>query len=336
MKSNKLILLALSGMLIACGQTTSSTASSGAASSGAASSSAASSEAPYSLDLKVATPTGAPAVAFYRHLADESHLEVNSVPKNVLAYLSKDSDKDIVVAPTHGGVKACLAGAPFKIAATLTFGNFYIAATGNDDNATLDADDYVVAFQENDVPGKVFKYCYPELSNVHFLTGEKAAADAATCLVTGKNSSDDNAAVDYVFVAEPSLTATLSKAPNASEYASIREKFATVSGGKKLTQASLFVRNDADQAKVRAFLASIKADMASFLANPSVLEDAVKDLRAADVQSKFNATPAVLKNLTSNGNRMGLGYKDAYANKESVASFLGLWNMSIDEEVYYK
>ena len=77
--------------------------------------------------------------------------------------------------------------------------------------------------------------------------------------------------------------------------------------------------------------------MASFLANPSVLEDAVKDLRAADVQSKFNATPAVLKNLTSNGNRMGLGYKKANENKDSIKEFAKLFGINeIDEEVYYK
>ncbi|MCR5349313.1 MAG: hypothetical protein K6E59_06900 [Bacilli bacterium] len=287
--------------------------------------------------LVMATPSGAPAVAFYKYVANpNATIEVNAVPKNVLGYISASSGKDIVVAPTHGGIKAIQAGAPFKIAATLTFGNFYLASTGNDDNGVLDADDYVVAFQENDVPGKVFKYCYSDLTNVHYLAGDKAAADAATCLATGKNAADDNASVDYVFLAEPALSTVMGKKPTVKQYASIQDKFAEVSGGLSLTQASLFVSDNADKTKVNEFLSNLSADVASFLKDPTVIDPYVESLSETEFASKFNASVANLKALTSNGNRMGLGYKKAIDNIDAIANFVALFGVKdVNETLCY-
>ena len=112
------------------------------------------------LDLNVAVPSGAPAVAFYNHLSD-SKLEVNSNANNVIAYLSDaTSNKDVVVVPTNAGLAAINKGANYKIAATITFGNFFLLSTGNDNNDKLDKGDKVLAFQENGVAGKLFQYVY--------------------------------------------------------------------------------------------------------------------------------------------------------------------------------
>ena len=83
--------------------------------------------------LKILCPTGAPAVAFYNY-AKDSNFETNSVPKNIVSEMNQNSTKDIIVIDTVSGLKAINNGAPFKIASTITFGNFYIASTGNDDN----------------------------------------------------------------------------------------------------------------------------------------------------------------------------------------------------------
>lgn len=291
---------------------------------------------PYSLDVKVATPAGAPAVGLFRHLASEN-LEVNADPASVVAYMSESSDKDVVILPTNAGLTSIVKkAAPYKLAATLTFGNFYLAATGHDDDSQLDADDYVVLFQQNNVPDKLFQYCYGDLNltNTHYVT---AATDAQRVLISGVNEADDNAPADYVLIAEPAFTAAKSKNADISEYSSLQSVFKEKSGGKEITQASIFVANSSDKAKVSVFLSEIEKDLNSFLANPDVLDEATKGLDAAFVQSKLSAPAAMLKNMAKANNRMGLGYKKAYDNKESIAEFMKLFGMNeVNEEVYYQ
>ena len=53
--------------------------------------------------------------------------------------------------------------ANYQIAATITFGNMYILSTGRDEDGIMNEGDKVLFFQENDLPGKVFKYLYGDL-----------------------------------------------------------------------------------------------------------------------------------------------------------------------------
>ena len=292
----------------------------------------------YELDLKIASPTGAPAATLYKFLNEpEEKLEINAVASNVIAYLSPNSAKDIVIAPTNAGVTAInKKNAPFKLAATLTFGNFYLAATGNDDDDTLDADDYVVAFQQGNVPDKIFQYVYGdmEFSNLHYVD---EASNAAACLISGKNVADENASVDYVLVAEPAMTPALSKNPNAKQVASLSEEYSKKSGGKSIMQASVFVNDGADKTKVNAFLGELKKDVEEFIANPDVLDTYTASLGEDAAKAKLGVpSTAVLKAVTKNGNRMGLGYKNAFENKDAIDNFLTLFGLSADEEIYFK
>ena len=288
-------------------------------------------------NLKVACPSGAPAVAFYQHIKDsEEALEINSNASNVVGYLSENSGKDIVVAPTNAGLNAIVKkSAPYKIAATLTFGNFYVAATGHDGDGTMNADDYVVLFQQNNVPDKLFNYVYGSLglTNVHYVN---AASDAAKVLISGVDSSNDNAAADYVLLAEPALTTALSKNANASQYADLQAEFANKSNGLKVTQASVFVSNSADKASVDAYLSGIEAAVSEFLATPAILDTYLEGVEAEVVSSKFSASAAVLKTMASNNNRMGLGYAKAKDNKGAIENFMKIFGMEeIGAEVYY-
>ena len=114
-------------------------------------------------DLKILAPTGAPAVALYS-LAGNSNFETTSNPQTGLIPQFKTGNYDIIIAPTHGGLTQIIKqNAQYKIAATITFGNFYIVATGNDDDEIMNEGDKVLIFQENDVPGKVFNYLYKDL-----------------------------------------------------------------------------------------------------------------------------------------------------------------------------
>lgn len=120
-------------------------------------------EATYN-DLKILAPTGAPSVALYG-FATNSNFTTTSNPQEGLIPMFKTNEYDIIIAPTQGGLMQIVKqNANYKIAATITFGNFYIISTGRDEDNTLNEKDKVLIFQENDVPGKVFKATYGDLN----------------------------------------------------------------------------------------------------------------------------------------------------------------------------
>ncbi|MCR4911835.1 MAG: hypothetical protein K5925_04860 [Bacilli bacterium] len=120
-------------------------------------------EASYS-NLKILAPTGAPSIALY-NFATNSNFTTTSNPQEGLIPMFDTDTYDVIIAPTQGGLtKIVKQNRAYKIAATITFGNFYIVSTGRDEDKTLNEGDKVLIFQENDVPGKVFKATYGDLN----------------------------------------------------------------------------------------------------------------------------------------------------------------------------
>ena len=278
-------------------------------------------------------------MSLYKYIADESKVEIRSTEEvsNLLAYMLT-GQKDIIILPTNAGVQQIKTkGANYKIAANITFGNLFIGATGHDDNGVMDGDDYVILIQQNNVPDKLFQYCYGSLglTNTHYLT---QAGNVKNVLATGKNSEDGDADVDYVLIPEPAFTAAKGQNANATQYASLQEVYKAKSGNKEITQASVFVSNNANVQEVNKFLAALQKDINEFLTDPSVIDSYVKGFDQVEFAAKFgvgNAT--LLKNLTTNGNRMGLGFKNAASNKASIDQFLTLWPAigETSDEIYY-
>ena len=292
----------------------------------------------YKLNLSVVTPSGAPSVCFYKYVADESKVEVRSPEEasGIAAYMQTGA-KDVIVLPTNAGIQQIKNGAQYKIAANITFGNLFVAATGNDDNGVMDGDDYVVLIQQNNVPDKLFQYCYGDLglTNTHYLT---QASNVKNVVATGKNPEDSNADVDYVLVAEPAFAAGKAQNANATQYASLQEVYKTKSGGKEITQASVFIKNSVSKEDGDAFLAQLEKDINEFVTNPAVIDSYVAGFDDVQFAAKFGVGKAqLLKTLTTNGNRMGVGFKNAKANKANIDQFLTLWPVigETSEEIYY-
>ena len=293
----------------------------------------------YKLNLSIAAPSGAPSVCLYKYLSDESKVEIRSPEEasGIAAYMATNQ-KDIIVLPTNAGVQQIVKNnANYKIAANITFGNLFVAATGHDDDGVMNGDDYVVLIQQNNVPDKLFQYVYGDLNltNTHYLT---LASNVKNVVVSGKNPEDSNADVDYVLIAEPAFTAAKSQNQNATQYASLQEEYKNKSGNKEITQASIFVSNTANQEEVDKFLTALEKDINGFVANPSVIDEYVKDFDNVQFAAKFGVPNAtLLKNLTTNGNRMGVGFKRAKDNKANIDQFLTMWPAigETSEEIYY-
>ncbi len=285
--------------------------------------------------LSVVTPTGAPALAFYNY-AGLDNFETNAVPTNIVAMMAA-GQKDVVVLPTNAGVQAIKGKkAPYQIAATITFGNFYIASMGNDADGVMNEGDKILLFQKGNVPDKIFHYVYGDAfdSNVYYVS---AVSDAAAALIGGSfvdAESGDNVVPNYVMIAEPALTNVLSKKETVSVYADMQAKYKEKSGNKEIFQASVFVKNSLEKALATSFLSSLKEDIEGAIAEPSKLSEGMN--KASNAAELFGVAPAMAENVLKKNNGMGLGFKYVKENKEGIENFLSIFGITgIDEEVYF-
>ena len=283
-------------------------------------------EQPGTFSFKVACPVGAPATAFYAHFSDPD-LEVGNAD-TVVAYLSNNSDKDAVVVPTNAGIAAINKGANYKLAATITFGNFFLLSTGNDADQTLNEGDKVLAFQQNGVPGKLFNYVYGDKQlDVTFLADAPAVKNE---VLTGSNT------YDYIYLAQPVVTAVMSQKQNLTMYANVQQDYKAKTNGLEITQASIFIKNDANHDNAKLFLEDLDNDVTRLLADPeNVLTTATSSLEAEVVTGKLNGTVALVSKLLKNGNSLGLGFKYAKSNKAAIDAFIGTLGMPASSDSIY-
>ena len=314
MKNKLLSLLAITVLLASCGNSKNNTA------------------------LSIVSPTGAPALAFYNY-AGKDNFETNAQPTNIVSMMAA-SQKDVIVLPTNVGMQTIIknSSSPYKIAATITFGNFYVASMNNDDNGVMDAGDTILLFQQNNVPDKLFHYVYGNDldAGIHYVN---AVSDAAAALIGGffvDAETGTNMTPNYVLVAEPALTNVLSKKDNVTVYANIQEKYKEKSGDKEIFQASVFINDRVDKKAATSFLSSLKEDIEGAIADPSKLSEGMK--KAGDTANDFfGVAPAMAENVMRKNNGMGLGFKYAKDNKEAIKTFLELFNINeVPESVYFE
>ena len=285
----------------------------------------------------IVSPTGAPALAFYNY-AESGNFETNSVPNNIVAMMNK-GEKDVVVLPTNAGVQAIVnKNAPYLIAATITFGNFYIVSMNNDDNQVMDANDTILLFQKNNVPDKIFHYVYGDTLNsaLHYVN---AVSDAASAVIGGKFSDPDlgeELVPNYVMIAEPALTNVMSKKGDAiSVYANIQEEYKKKSNNAELFQASVFIKNSIASEQARIFLDHLEKDINDAIKDPSKMSAGMS--KAEDAATLYGVAPAMAEAVLRKNNGMGLGFKLANGNKDAINTFLNIFGIEgINEEIIFQ
>ena len=283
-------------------------------------------------ELSIVTPTGAPAIAFYNYSTSEN-FQTNSDPSNIIPMMVNET-VDVAVLPTNAGIQAINGKkVNYKIAATLTFGNIFVAATGNDTNGTMEVSDYIVSFQQGAVPDKIFHYVYGDLLDnaLHYVSNGQ---EAAKCLKTGKNLAEDGKAADYVVLAEPALTTVISSTPGRSVYANLQNLYKVKSGDLQIFQASLFVNNKLERTVVDKFLEDLEKDINAGISNPELIQQGLIANSAAE--ALYGIKPEQAKAVTANNNGMGLGFALAKDNKDAIDLFLSLFGIgATNEEIYY-
>ena len=276
-------------------------------------------------DLRFVVPTGAPAIAMSA-FAEIKGFETVTDPSTIVPMMAAEQ-VDVAVLPTNVGVTAINAKkVPYKLLCTITFGNLYVASTGKDDDGVMDADDYIVSFQQGAVPDKIFHYVYGTEfdSALHYVSG---AADAAKCLKTGKNLADESKQVDYVLLAEPALTKVLETTQAASVYADVQALYKEKSEGLILTQASVFVKGALEEKVVKgAIYKTIEESVNLMIKKSSNITSYME--KVDDPATIFGVEPEYAVKTMDAGNKMGIGCKLASEIKDDINKFLTIFGVS--------
>ena len=283
--------------------------------------------------LKIVCPTGAPAFAFYNH-AYNDNFETNSVPSNIVAMLSESSNKDVVVIDTVSGIKAINNGAPYKLAATITFGNFFIAGTGHDYNKSMDSTDKIVLFGEHQTPDLIFHYLYGNSydSAIEYVGNVQ---DAAKCLISKKNAVTGSD-IDYVFVAQPVLYNALQKNTDAYKFIDIQDAYGQKSEGKSMIQASIFIKNSVEEDVGHKFLDELSSDITTLLDNPETLMNTIGKENKEEMTALYGVAPEIATAVLNDNNGLGLNFSSAAPNKDNIDSFISLFSLPVtDEKIYF-
>ena len=290
----------------------------------------------------VASPSGAPAIALYNHLADEKNYEIGKAENIASCFASRKYQA--IIAPTNVGVASINAGAKYLLAANITFGNFYLASTGLDDDGVFNKGDKVLAFQKNGVAGKLFSSVYKDNFNESDATFLADLATVKTKLLGHWNKETSSwqefmqepMDYDYVLLAQPVMQVLKTQISALSVYANVQDDYKTTHENNEITQASVFIKKGTNKDKANEFLLDIQNSIEGLLENPELLSEATSGLEAEIVTGKLGGPVQVLKALIQNGNQLGLGYKDARENKENIDKFLEtLGESATNEEIYW-
>ncbi len=279
-------------------------------------------------DLTILCPTGAPAIAFYERV-DDVEFQTNSTPANIVSSMTNNGS-DVIVIDTVSGVKAIESGAPYKLAANITFGNFYIASTGIDDNNNMDKDDNIVLFGMGQTPQKVFEYLYgTDYTNISYVNNVQ---DAAKCLISKKNGTED---VKYVFIAEPVLSKALLQNTSASIYKDIQSEYKAKSGGNEMIQAGIFIKNTVSKSARKEFLKETKEEINELLNNSQKIYEGHEDMTPEAFNTKIGIDAETIITCLNKNNSIGLGFKEAKDNFTAISNFLQLFNQTISKDDIY-
>lgn len=265
---------------------------------------------PTTLKHNFVSPSGAPSLALFTMFEDDTNYQTKSNPQLVSAELL-GNNFNYVIFDSINGLRAIQKNeANFKLYGLLTGGNYFLAGIDKNAEAVPSADDYIVSFGQGLIPDIVYNYLYPEVPVDAYVS---ATADAASVLKDGMYQGNE---VDYVFIAEPSLTSAMNDT-NANTHgrvsiiANIKEEVEAKTGMPGMPQAGLFVRYDGfykdHQEEVDEYLSFIDTNIDNAIDHPDVVRDYLNQFDQDAVKMKFGYNANIVYALQQNGqNRFGL------------------------------
>lgn len=265
---------------------------------------------PSTLTHNFVSPSGAPSLALYTMFEDDTNYQTKSNPQLVSAELL-GNNFNYVIFDSINGLRAIEKNeANFKLYGLLTGGNYFLAGIDKNAGSIPSEDDYIISFGQGLIPDIVYNYLYPEAPVDAYVS---ATADAASVLKDGMYQGNE---VDYVFIAEPSLTSAMNDTSanthgRVSVIANIKEEVEAKTGMPGMPQAGLFVRYDGfykdHQKEIDKYLSFIDTNIDNAIDHPDVVRDYLNQFDQDAVKLKFGYNANIVYALQQNGqNRFGL------------------------------
>ena len=228
-----------------------------------------------STDLKILSPSGAPALSLIPAVVGGCSVDfVDGADPLQAALVNPTPEYDIIIAPSNLGMKLAEGGkSPYKMLGIVTWGNLYIVGKKG---TSYDPAEWtnVASFGEESVTGKVFKEVYSNSLNIDEVTWYNSTAEASAALLSGS--------ADVAMLAEPNATASIAKAKeNGLDLEIIANVQEAYREGNGFPQAAVFVREDAYEEK--------KADIDGLFALMEVFSQAAGDLDEETIVSAIES-----------------------------------------------
>lgn len=270
--------------------------------------------------VSILCPTGAPALATLG-VYDQEDVTIDYVEgADVLtAELSKeDGEYDIIVAPTNLGAKLFGQNQTYNLEAVVTWGNLYLV--GEEGTDVTSSETSIAAFGEAAVPGLVFKNVAKEANLSENVTFYGSVQEAQQNLLANK--------ADVALLAQPVAAATIAKGKemdkNLAVLMNLQQVWAdkiTQSDVVGYPQASIFVKKDAN---VQRVLDSV----AAFIENAGDEEALVEAIDAVGVETLGLPNAQI---AAKTWNAQGIRYTSGKDAKDSIESFLAIFNIQLPE-----
>lgn len=285
-----------------------------------------------STELKILSPTGAPALALL-DLLQTSQAVISTVDgSDVLqaAFVNPNPEYDVIVAPTNLGAKlAAMEKTEYRLAGIVTWGNLFLV--GKDAADLQDETKILAAFGEGAVPGLVFNAVLESLDIQAEVVYYNSVSEAQAALLAGN--------ADAALIAEPAATATIAKAKQEGlelqVIGDIQQAWQQSTGFKGYPQAAVFVLKSVYEERpqeVEALLDIIKAtlDFGNDAANEA---DLLQKLET--VGNEVLGTPAAQVVVKAYAG-MNLEYRPAEEVKDELKAFLELFGVSEIDGIFLK
>ncbi len=210
----------------------------------------------YSTPLKVIAPNGAPALSqIYAELDANYDVEVVNGADLLAAAFGSESH-DFIYAPTNLGAKLYNSGIQYKLAAAVTFGNYYLVSSQeNFTLASLEGQEIVV-FGQNATSDIILRYILEQNNITATLTYVASAGDANAEFVLDSNK--------IILSAEPLLSVMgvqLAAQSRTFNTIDLQAEYMAITGEDSYPQAGVFVKADLDSEYVEAYLTILEASV---------------------------------------------------------------------------
>ena len=284
-------------------------------------------------DVKVVTPVGAPAIAFYDQ-GNNANWVSSSDPTNVVLPAFGTDNYDAIVFDGTTGLNVIQKNSyNYKLAQWVSGGNFYVVSTKHLAADAFDKSYKVDGFVKTGNAAQSFlslaatRWAWALDTTADYPTGSVKWETGVASVLT--NLTTNPSGFDYYVIAEPSLTAAktalAAQGVALNVIYNLQTEWKAQSGQLTIPAAALFVNNTS--------YASHKGAIDEFLADTQTRQDtAVDDVATvktaldgfgsdAAVQSRFGFTSTLAAALQADGaDKFGILKTGDIANKEDFAN----------------